>query len=378
MTVKEIFNIFLLISALHGFLFYFVILISRGKKDISIFFINLLVLVMSLNNAQSWIFSRDFFTSYSFSDYLHLPWHFLIAPLYYSFFIYYLDIEKKSRNLIKIMLPIFFVMIFTRIGFVHYFKTSNTEDVSHLFIKYNSIEEIFSLLVSLVVYGYSFHILSKKAKLFTKLLTFDNLKWIYTFFKIGLLAYIFWIVSLSITIVLDYKEIIYTYFPLRVLTTILVYWLGYQAILQLRLVKERKDLRKQLNFTAQKNKELKIEDQKDTETKELFDEINALLKKKKLFTAPKLSLDFLANEADVNSNKLSNCIKQYSDKNFNDYINEFRISFAKKLLVDESYKNYTITAIGLESGFNSKSSFYYTFKKHTGITPAAFQKSNSN
>jgi len=48
---------------------------------------------------------------------------------------------------------------------------------------------------------------------------------------------------------------------------------------------------------------------------------------------------------------------------------------AKELLIHEEYKNYTITSIGLESGFNSKSTFYATFKKHTGFTPAAYQKS---
>ena len=160
---------------------------------------------------------------------------------------------------------------------------------------------------------------------------------------------------------------------MRIFTTILIYWLGYQAIIQLRLLKERKDLRKKLNFPTTKVKE--IEEQLDSEKKALFDKIEVLLKEKKIFTEPKLSVDFLANELEVNSNKLSNCIKQFSDKNFNDYINEFRIELAKDLLINENYKNYTITSIGLESGFNSKSSFYHTFKKHTGLTPSEYQKS---
>ena len=373
LTVKEIFNLFLLISALHGFLFCILILFSKNGREKSMLFINLLVLTISLNNIQSWIITKNFFIKYFFLDYVHIPWHFLIAPFFYMFLIHYLEIKNKSKNILKIVIPVFILIITIRIGFVSFFSDKNTIDIAHLFEKYTSYEEIFSLIVSLIIFSYSFKILTKKEQLFTKILSFDNLKWIYTCFKIGLFTYIFWIVALAITVALDFKEFIYSYYPLRIFTTILIYWLGYQAIIQLRLLKERKDLRKKLNFPTTKVEE--VEEQLDSEKKALFDKIEVLLKEKKIFTEPKLSVDFLANELEVNSNKLSNCIKQFSDKNFNDYINEFRIELAKDLLINENYKNYTITSIGLESGFNSKSSFYHTFKKHTGLTPSEYQKS---
>ena len=156
----------------------------------------------------------------------------------------------------------------------------------------------------------------------------------------------------------------------------LIYWIGYQAILQLRLLKERKNLRNQLNFKpSNKEANSKNNDEKEEDKKLLFDKINTLIDDRKLFIEPKFSVDFLANEVDVSVTKLSTIIKHFSDKNFNDYINEFRVELSKKLLIDSDYKNYTITAIGLESGFNSKSTFYFTFKKHTGITPSEYQKS---
>ncbi|NJN50097.1 MAG: AraC family transcriptional regulator [Polaribacter sp.] len=60
--------------------------------------------------------------------------------------------------------------------------------------------------------------------------------------------------------------------------------------------------------------------------------------------------------------------------NFTDFINQFRVDFAKQMLGNKEFKNYTITAIGLEAGFNSKSSFYAIFKKFTNVTPLEFQK----
>ena len=338
-------------------------------------FINLLVLTISLNNIQSWILAKDFFIEYFFLDYVHIPWHFFIAPFFYMFLINYLEIEKRSKNLLKIILPLFLLIISIRIGFVSFFSDKNTADIAYLFEKYTSIEEIFSLIVSLIIFGYSFQILSKKEKLFTKILSYDNLKWIYSFFKLGLLTYVFWIIALAITVALDFKEFIYSYYPLRVLTTVLIYWIGYQAILQLRLLKERKDLRKQLSFNSVMVTNQQLEQEKDADKKLLFDKINSLIESKKLFIEPKLNADFLANEVDISSSKLSNIIKLFADKNFNDYINDFRIELAKELLIHKDYKNYTITSIGLESGFNSKSSFYATFKKNTGFTPTAYQKS---
>ncbi|WP_445747797.1 helix-turn-helix domain-containing protein [Polaribacter sp.] len=376
MAVSEIFNLFLLISALHGFLFCCIILFSKNGSEKSMQFINLLVLTISLNNLQSWIVTKNFFNNYFILDYTHIPWHFLIAPFFYMFLIYYLEIEKQQKNILKIIIPTFLLTIVVRIGFIYVYSKKNAENIEYIFEKYTSIEEIFSLVVSLAVFGYSFHVLTKKETLFAKILSFDNLKWIYTFFKLGLFTYLFWMIALAITVALDFKEFIYSYYPLRVLTTVLIYWIGYQAIIQLRLLKERKKLRKQLNFTTIKKVDNQEVKEKNEDTKRLFNTIKKLLLDKKLFTEPKLTVEFLANEADVNATKLSNTIKQISDKNFNDFINEFRVDFAKQLLIDETYKNYTITAIGLESGFNSKSAFYATFKKHTGFTPSDFQKNN--
>ncbi len=377
-THESVFNLFLLISAIHGFLFSAIILWSKNGREKSMIFINLLVLTISLNNIQSWILAKDFFVEYFFLDYVHVPWHFLIAPFFYMFLIHYLEIEKRSKNLLKIILPVFILIISIRIGFVSFFSDQETSDVAFLFEKYTSIEEIFSLLVSLTIFVYSFQILSKKEKLFAKILSFDNLKWIYTFFKLGLLTYVFWIVALAITVALNFKEFIYSYYPLRVLTTVLIYWIGFQAILQLRLLKQRKNIRKtlQTKISALPEQE-SLSNEITAIDNNLFIKIDTYINKHQNFTEPKLSLESLAKELNISPSKLSTSINSRANKSFNEYINEFRVELAKQLLTDADYNNYTITAIGLESGFNSRSTFYYTFKRITGKTPSKYQKSQS-
>jgi AraC-like DNA-binding protein len=63
----------------------------------------------------------------------------------------------------------------------------------------------------------------------------------------------------------------------------------------------------------------------------------------------------------------------YSSYNFSDFINSLRVEQAKKFLSDNEFSQYTIVAIGLECGFNSKSTFYSAFKNFTSETPTTYR-----
>ncbi len=203
-------------------------------------------------------------------------------------------------------------------------------------------------------------------------MSFDNLEWIHTFFKIGFSIYAFWIIALIIKVCLDFKDSTYSHYPLRIGTTILIYWAGYQALIQLRSIKERKKLRMQLIYKSSK-KEKFVPFSEFPKTLE-FEVIHRKIIEQRLFTMPKLTLEILAKKLNINHLHLSSIIRTHTNKAFNDYINECRITLSKKLLADSTYKDYTITAIGLESGFNSKSNFYRAFKKLIGKTPSDFKK----
>ena len=54
-----------------------------------------------------------------------------------------------------------------------------------------------------------------------------------------------------------------------------------------------------------------------------------------------------------------------------------RVEEAKGIIQNPASEKFTLIAIGLEVGFNSKSAFNNAFKKHTGLTPSDFRKGNS-
>lgn len=106
----------------------------------------------------------------------------------------------------------------------------------------------------------------------------------------------------------------------------------------------------------------------------IFEKMDDLMIKKQFFLDPHLSLKKMSLELQVNEKQLSQVINQISKKNFSDYVNSHRIEHAKSLLVSDAYRHIKILGIAFESGFNSKDSFYTSFKKFTGKTPSQFRK----
>jgi len=99
-----------------------------------------------------------------------------------------------------------------------------------------------------------------------------------------------------------------------------------------------------------------------------------LLEKEKIYRNPELSLSIISERLTISSTYISQLVNKLSNSNFSDFVNAYRINDAKQKLSDPNFSIYTILSIGLESGFNSKSTFYTAFKKHTGITPTEYRE----
>jgi TolB-like protein/AraC-like DNA-binding protein/Tfp pilus assembly protein PilF len=87
-----------------------------------------------------------------------------------------------------------------------------------------------------------------------------------------------------------------------------------------------------------------------------------------------LSLRSLANQLNILPNKLSWLLNNCIGKNFNEFINHYRIEAFKILAKDPSNANITIIGLANDCGFNSKTVFNTYFKKETGLTPKEFLK----
>ncbi|RMG75809.1 MAG: AraC family transcriptional regulator, partial [Bacteroidetes bacterium] len=89
---------------------------------------------------------------------------------------------------------------------------------------------------------------------------------------------------------------------------------------------------------------------------------------------PQLSLRSLAEAIDIHPNKLSFLINDQFGQNFNEFINQYRLTHFKTLALDPENRHLTLLGLAFESGFNSKTVFNTFFKKQEGMTPRAWLK----
>jgi len=98
-----------------------------------------------------------------------------------------------------------------------------------------------------------------------------------------------------------------------------------------------------------------------------------VLTTEKLYLNEKFRVKDLAKRLSVPEYALSHAINIESGVSFSDLVNQLRIEESKRKLNDPAFQHLTIEAIGMESGFNTKASFYATFKKQMGITPREYK-----
>ena len=82
-----------------------------------------------------------------------------------------------------------------------------------------------------------------------------------------------------------------------------------------------------------------------------------------------ISLQDVAGVANMNPSAFSRFFKRVNRRTFSRYLNEIRIGYACKLLMEDKH---TISFICYESGFNNISNFNRQFKNIKGMSPSAF------
>jgi AraC-like DNA-binding protein len=107
---------------------------------------------------------------------------------------------------------------------------------------------------------------------------------------------------------------------------------------------------------------------------ELSHSILSHLEETKLYLQPDFSLDQLAKSMSTPKHHLYYCFNNVLYKKFTKVRSELRVNYAKKLLEKGLSDSLTLDAIGNQSGFLSRSSFYNTFKDEVGCSPGEYLK----
>ena len=106
------------------------------------------------------------------------------------------------------------------------------------------------------------------------------------------------------------------------------------------------------------------------------DQIMKIIVMDKKYRDKDYSAQDLANEIGTNTRYISAVVNVRFHMNFTSFVNSYRISDAKSILVDKRYQDLNIEGVSDMVGFANRQSFYAAFYRFTGITPRQYRINN--
>jgi len=351
------------------------VLTQKKHRTNNTFFLGLVVLFLSLSNLQYWLSDTYIILNHPNLSFTFVPWQWLIMPMFYLYVYKFLGQGKITSKLCALLVGpfilVFSIHLYTLLSDV--LSNRPLQIPMHIEKGIYLYMEYFSFIFNILVLFFSLRLITTYEKDDTYNLQWvkSETNWLKQLIYVGFLICAFWILGV-ILVTLHSVTIPFMFYPLWIGISFLIYWIGYAGLNKSKALQERVQLR---NKRILKFEEAK---QNPTLSSKTLNKIEAFILDNKSYLNPYLSLNMLSNELDLSEGYISQVVNKSLDQNFTEYINSLRVEEARQMLLSNDYNNYTILSIGLESGFNSKSSFYTAFKKFTGKTPLEFKKSVQN
>lgn len=141
------------------------------------------------------------------------------------------------------------------------------------------------------------------------------------------------------------------------------------------LYKQSLDVKKYIDFIKEQRQE-RTKETEDSERKtSLFEQLDAYMQESEIYKDSDVTREVVAKALNTNRQYLADAIKAEINMTFMDYVNEYRLNFARnQLIIDESVP---VNNIIQEAGFISNATFYRLFKEKFGMTPSELRQAKN-
>ena len=164
--------------------------------------------------------------------------------------------------------------------------------------------------------------------------------------------------------------------------TLVIFFLSFHGIKQYSIIEyygnqhsiQIKEVALPMATAVESKEKYKASSLTQAEQDSIYNMLLKLFEDDSVYKESKLQLQDVADKLQVPAHTLSQTINTMAGKPFYDFVNSYRVKYLQKLLEDPDQKRFTILALGVESGFNSKASLNRVFKEHTGLAPSAYQR----
>jgi AraC-like DNA-binding protein len=100
--------------------------------------------------------------------------------------------------------------------------------------------------------------------------------------------------------------------------------------------------------------------------------IESYMQQQRPYLTKGYSIKDLSAELQIPLHHLSAFINGEYGMNFSDFINRYRVEYAKERLRDPQWRQLTLEGVAMEAGFNNRITFFRAFTKLTGVTPSDY------
>lgn len=369
-------SIILFVCILQGAIFAGLLFVRfLRQKTISDFWLGILLLVMCSSLITHLIGFANVYDNNQWLTYFPFEIIFALAPVIYLYVQTLTDSTRRFQ--FKDILLFVPAAIYWVLSFMLF---SQSMEIKKWFGV--NFESQFVILIDVSLFAWNFGLLYLAIKHYgqyrtwlnenfsdTELIKFNWLRnFLYIFAFIFFLETLFDIVSIfhSFTYIQEYF--------LKLIIAVATYYLAIAGYLRSETI--------EVDFSPKeieaKHSESEKQDAETGKTDALKLRLQDIMETEKPYLESQLTLKELSKKCGVNTTVLSHAINKGFGKNFNDFINEYRINEVKKILTSNEADDETFLDIAFDSGFNSKATFNRAFKKFTGVSPKEYRENLVN
>ena len=311
-----------------------------------------------------------------------IEWAFLFPVFIFMFVIHQVNHPIiKSKKIRWLFVPFIYSalanIIYDCEVVAHIFKIPNFLKTAIETLRGFDFFIILMFLPFMAVYTFSFIKFSKDKQ---------ERKWITFLWSLVFILLISWLVAVLIALFFEY-DLSFCMRILALFATFLIHCTAYYGVFRYRLAGDKEGIEILINkrpvLFDELPRDVLLKKETETTNLDLFTKENVYFKKletlcevHQIYRDSTLNREKVAEKLGISAGYVSQLINVITGDNFANFINNYRIEAVKKMILDSDFENYSLLAIGLESGFTSKTTFYDAFKKATGMTPNSFRNIN--